>query len=345
MNYYLHRISHCMEWSYPLLEQRNLLSIGWSDFGAKPNFVSEHQDDWSRVADTVEGEWGKQRNRYSLQRFLEMKQGDRVVVPTFGAFRVYEIADDVRLVPTQIEGELKNLRNLDDQCAAIREGYMKMLDERDVRVDLGFFRRVKKVKVDIPREKYADAPLTRRMKARQTNLFITDLKKNIEEAIRRYEEKQPINFRYEMLDKCGPAVLDTIRGFQNPGQFEKLIKCYFECQGADVESPAKNERDKEGDADIIATFESLKLIVYVQAKFHCGETGKVAVEQITQYADNKKFSGSDEEFTRLTWVVSTAENFTGDCKILAQRRQVRLIDGNEFAKMLLDTGIEGLQEL
>ena len=120
-------------------------------------------------------------------------------------------------------------------------------------------------------------------------------------------------------------------------------------QGANVESPAKNAPDTEGDADIIATFESLKLIVYVQAKFHRGKTDSHAVKQIRQYADNISGSDEDEEFARLFWVISTAEGFTEECKSLAKhkkvRKKTRLIDGNEFAKMLLDTGIEGLQEL
>ena len=176
-----------MEWSYPLLEQRNLLSIGYSDFGAEPTFVSIHQDDWSRVAVTVENRWGKGRQRFYLQRFLEMEQSDRVVIPTWGAFHVCEIADNERLVPTQIEDELKGLRNWQNNCAVIREGYMKTLDENDTSVDLGFFRRVKRVGFDIPREGYADAALTSRMKVRQANVKITDLSESVEDAISRHE--------------------------------------------------------------------------------------------------------------------------------------------------------------
>ena len=138
MNYYLHRISHHMEWSYPLLEQRNLLSIGWSEFGAKPKFVSKHQDDWSKVAVTVEGEWDKVRQRFCLQRFLEMERGGQVVVPTWGAFHVFEIVDAERLVPAHIEDELNGLRNWQNNCAVIRKGYMKALDENDSSVDPGF---------------------------------------------------------------------------------------------------------------------------------------------------------------------------------------------------------------
>ena len=345
MKYYLHRISHHMEWSYPLLEQRGLLSIGWAGFRARPEFVSEHQDDWSRVADTVEGLWGKLRQRFGLQRFLEMEQGDRVVVPTWGAFHVYKIANSERLVPAQIGEELKHLRNWQDNCAVVREGYMETVDEDGTRVDLGFFRRVTGIELGIPREGYADAALTSRLKVRQTNVEITDLRDSIENAIRRHKEHRPINLRRQVLDKCESAVRETILDVQTPDQFERLIARYFECHGANAEIPAKNERDKEGDADIVATFGSLKLIVYVQAKRHDGETDGWAVEQIKRYAADKSVNGSDEEFTRVTWVISTAENFSNDCHERARGASVRLIDGNEFARMLLDTGIERLQGL
>ena len=305
-----------------------------------PEFVPKHQGDWSKIAITVEG-----RQRFCLQRFLQMEQGDRVVVPTWGAFHLLEITDSERLAPTQIEDELKGLRNWQNHCAVIREGYIRTVDENDSSVDLGFFRRVKKIGFDIPREGYADAALTSRMKVRQANVKITDLSESIEDAISRYKAQRPINLRRQVLEKCGSAVRDTILDFQNPDQFEKLIMRYFECQGANAEIPAKNERGKKGDADIVATFESLKLIVYVQAKHHDGETGEWAVEQIKQYADDKTCGGLDEEFTQLTWVVSTAEQFSETCQNLARKNQVRLIDGNEFARMLLDTGIERLQGL
>ena len=266
-------------------------------------------------------------------------------MPTWGAFHVYEIADDERLIPTQIEHELKGLRNWQGNCAVIREGYMKTLNEKDPSVDLGFFRRVKELELGIPREGYADATLTSRMKVRQANVQITELSESIEDSIRRHQNQQPINLRRQVLDKCESAVRDTILDVLNPDQFEKLIARYFECQGANAEIPAKNERGKEGDADIVATFESLKLIFYVQAKRHDGETDEFAVEQIKQYAYDKKISGSDEEFTQLTWVVSTAEKFSETCQNHARKSEVRLIDGKEFARMLLDTGIERLQEL
>ena len=52
MKYYLHRISHCIELSHPLLE-RGILSIGWSDFASR-EFVGTHQEKgWEEVPRTI----------------------------------------------------------------------------------------------------------------------------------------------------------------------------------------------------------------------------------------------------------------------------------------------------
>lgn len=42
-----------------------------------------------------------------------MNFGDRVIVPTWGAFHVYEIATDERLVPADIDGDLNGLEKLE----------------------------------------------------------------------------------------------------------------------------------------------------------------------------------------------------------------------------------------
>ena len=340
MKYYLHRISHHAEWSWPLLEERQLLSIGWAEFGSQSGFLPQHQDDWSRVPETIEGAHGKWKTRFGLQRFLEMEQGDRVVVPAWGAFHVYEVADNERLVPAQVGDLVTNLEKWKENNAAIRDGYLtEQNEEGSKKIDLGFFRRVTPIARDIPRGGYADAALTRRMKVRQANVEVTDLHKNIEEAIVAYEKKRPINLRCLVLDGCAGIVRDTILSKQDPEKFEKLIQSYLEHQGASTEIPAKNERDKDGDADVIATFESLNLIIYVQAKHHEGETDSWAVDQINRYKDYKNNKGIDDEFTRVAWVCSTAESFSEECRNLAKREGVRLIDGMEFARMLLDAGI------
>ena len=90
-----------------------------------------------------------------------------------------------------------------------------------------------------------------------------------------------------MLETCAADVRKTVLDSLSPDQFEQLIQGYFNELGATADIPGKNEQDKEGDADIVATFEPLKLIVYVQAKLHDGTTDGWAVKQIKEYTESK----------------------------------------------------------
>ena len=345
MPYYLHRISHHNEWSHPLLDERNLLSYGWSHFAAQPNFVAQHQAaDWVDVPEAVAEEWGPVRLRFGLQRFLQMNPGDYVVVPTWRAFHVYEIETGERLVPTDIEDDLVDLESWRGTTAVVQDGYLREIVEDDAQIiDLGFFRRVNPIATSIPREGYADAALMDRMRARQANLQINDLQESVENAIARFHDQRPINVRHLIMEQCASVVRGTVLGNVSPSRFEELIRLWFQRQGASAEIPSRNERDREGDADIIATFEALKVIVYVQAKRHDGQTDAWAVEQIQKYTEYQSSNGEDDEYTRAPWVISTAAEFSRDCVEQARAARVRLIDGTEFATMLLDSGIDLLK--
>ena len=344
MNYYLHRISHHQEWSYPLLNNKNLLSIGWAELGSQYNDLHNNPINW---ADDVQNAVELGRTRFWLVRFLRMEGGDRVVVPTRSrAFHVFEVVDDNPLVPNHIENDLNGLISENDQTAEIRDGFIVEQNMQKTVIDLGFFRRVNPIVTDIPRHGYADANLTSRMKALQANLDINDLSQSVDDAMNRYETNKPINLRSELMELCASKVLKTIVKSLTPEQFEKLIKGYFDCQGAIAEILPKNEREKEGDADVIATFDSLKLIVYVQAKRHDPgtETDAWAVEQIEAYTQYKN-SRADDDFphppwVKIMWVISTAQAFSEDCRNNAEQAGVRLINGIEFAQLLLDMGIE-----
>lgn len=344
MSYYLHRISHCKHWSHPLLAERNLLSYGWSKLAAKPGFIALHQErDWDGVPDAVANVYGAVNMRFGVQRFLQMSDGDRVVVPTWGAFHVYEIASDVRLVPADIEQDLEGLESSNGTTATIRDGYFRERVGDEYRViDLGLFRRVNLIARKVPREGYADAALMSRLKARQANLQIDDLQESIENAIAQFQAQQPINVHHLIMEKCAPVVRQTILGNVSPRKLEELIKTWFQRQGASAEIPPRNQRKKEGDADIIATFEALKVIVYVQAKRHDGQTNAWAVEQIEKFKEYQSSTGDDDEYTRVPWVISTAEEFSDDCETQARNARVRLVNGIEFATMLLDSGIDRL---
>ena len=346
MNYWLHRISHHAEVSYPLL-QKNILTIGFSDF-ATQKFIDEVlRDDtwekrWSVLESKFEETWGtRPRTRHNLWRFIEgFKKGDRIVVPSWGVFSIFELTSDA---PQPIGNlQLKDIKDWNERSLKLKNGLLYREDEL---IDLGFYWEVKPIAINISRKDFADAPLTSRMKIRITNTNISNLKDSIERAIHSFTNNKPINLYSELLEKMVPQVLESLKSELNPDKFENLVKFYFERNGAtEVYIPSKNEKGKEGDADVIAVFEPIKTIIYTQVKFHDIEskTSQWAVQQIKEYRNNKETM--DDGYTKIAWVITTANDYTEDCKNIAKEEQVLLIDGKKFAEMIIEAGIMDLSK-
>jgi len=349
MQYWLHRISYLGNISRPLLRDYGFLSIGFSDFLEEENFVDNLlQKDVKYLDETTKRLWGnKARIRHNLSRFIKMKKGDWVIVPDHGVFSIYEI-DDEKAVPISIlenilkeEFSKKKLKIINGKLYKETEG------NKDRLIDLGFVRKVKKVHIGISRKKYADAKLTRRLKFQGTNAEISDLAESIQESVKLFLEKRPINLYAQIEQIFLGDVLNTIRAKLNPDKWEKLIKIYFEKCGADsVVIPPKNQRNKSGDADSVAVFEKIKTIIYVQAKFHGQETRpQKAIKQVHEFVNNLEAQESDEEYTRIKWVITSADSYSPHDEDQILDKGITLITGREFTRMLFDVGISDLEKI
>ncbi|GGG88596.1 hypothetical protein GCM10011416_01090 [Polaribacter pacificus] len=346
MNYWLHRISHHAEVSYPLLE-KNILTIGFSDF-ANQKFIDDLLKDeswekrWNVIEEYFQTLWGnKPRTRHNLWRFVEgFKKGDRIIVPSWGVFSIYEIVSNK---PQPISNlEIKNLKDWNEKTVTLKNG---LLHRGEQGIDLGFYWQVMPLARNMSRKDFADAPLTARMKIRTTNANIFNLKDSVEKAMSSFKNNRPINLYGEIIEKIAPQVLKSLKTNLNPDKFESLVKFYFERNGAtEVFIPSKNERGKEGDADIVAIFEPIKTIIYAQVKFHKiqSETNRWAVDQIKEYRNNRELL--DDDYSKIGWVITTANSFTQTCKKIAQEEKVQLIDGNRFSEMLIEAGILDLNK-
>jgi restriction endonuclease Mrr len=334
MNYWLHRISHKAELAYPLLD-KGFLTIGFSDF-TSTEFVD-------RVLDNDMSYFNKQfkeiykkipRGRHNLWRFLKFKKGDIIIVPSSKTFSVCEIIDERPLLISEAYSD--DLKTWSNKKVSTDGNYL--ISDNGNRYDLGFARKVKVLYKKVSRSKFADAKLTSRMKIRQTNGSLNDLKENIENSIVNYKENKPIHLHSIIVEKTADIVLDSIRRELNPDKFEKLVMTYFKTIGAnEVSIPAKNERDKEGDADIIAVFENIKLIIYIQAKFHEGRINDWGTNQILDYKTNKE--SIDDGYNKIAWVVTSANSFNDEAEKIAAENEIQLINGKEFSEMLLNAGI------
>ena len=183
------------------------------------------------------------------------------------------------------------------------------------------------------------------MKARQTTLGLSDLETSVAASLQAWKHGTPLSLRSRIMDQMPKGLLELIYSTLNDVRFESLVKWYFERLGAtQVDVLPKNQADKEGDADVTAIFEPLRTIYHVQAKLHKpgSTTGQWAVEQVNAYVEHRRAAEEEDGYARVPWVVSTCGDFDPCCQKLARKHGVTLINGGEFARMLLEAGIDSL---
>jgi len=349
-NIWQHRISHEAEIAHPLLE-KGYLSIGFADF-TDTNIIEVTRatdgNAWENFEKIVHNIWGrKPRNRHDLWRFVaEMNPGDWVIVPSWGCFLPYRIKS-IAIPITQVQIEnLSNWHKVPVQMTnrGITRG------EQPGYYDIGFLIEVELIDCELPkisRVDYADAALSSRLKYRGTTISCNNITESVITAITSAKEKRPINLHSQILDASQDLIWKLICEQLVPDKLETLIQWYFQQMGASsVEIPAKNESGKEGDGDIVATFPQLRTVYYVQAKHHKLDsyTNEWAIEQIANYTEHKN-NISDDDYTRVSWVITTAECYTDEAIKRAANLNVQLINGADLARLLLETGISGLDKI
>lgn len=341
MNTWLHRISHHGDVSWRLLS-RGYLSIGWSGFGKNAEFLNAIEAGKRPAFESYFTD-SRPRSRHSLWHFVaEMRTGDRVVVPGSRSFFVYELIGN-RVQPIG-EVETEGLTTGRGEAVDQRPDGLLGVVGRDA-IDLGFVWRVRLVAEDVSRSHYADAALTSRMKYRGTTANISDLNANVDAALEAHSEHRPINLHATLLESSVAAAVSAINTALDPTKLEKLIKWYLEKVGAtSVEIPPKKGHDKEGDADIVAIFDPIRTIIYVQAKKYPGQTSDGAAKQIIAYRDQKESSGIYDGYSHIAWVVSSGEDFSEQCIALAEENGVLLLNGKDLATLLVEAGIGGLDK-
>ena len=194
-----------------------------------------------------------------------MRRGDIVVVPLYGSFGVYEIDDDKPDVISELP--IDKLKTWSGKEISTENGLLKIDGEKEP-ADLGFFRKVRPIESSITRSDYANEPLFLRLKTRHTTSNISDIKEHVENAVNRFRKGKKLNLNSIITDDLIKALGDKISNINTDKRFEELVSGYFKSLGAELYIPAKNESGKENgaDADVVAIFETLKTIYYVQVK-------------------------------------------------------------------------------
>lgn len=334
--YWLHRVSHEWDVSYKLLEG-GYLSIGWHALAGSGIEKSAADGDIQRFESLMTGHgYQISRSRRSLWNFFCFSENDLIVVPLFnGEFSVFKVKGSPAPI-TELVGFADFTSEDGSRIIRDREGLLRRYENNEI-VDLGFVVAVEAVKERLSRYEYADSRLTSRMKIRQTNADISELAVNVQTVI---GSDSPLNLYAAVIEELADRLLDAIKAQLTPDKFELLIKWYFEKLGASrTLRPAKNSADKwdGADVDIVAEFDALKIVFYIQAKLHDDVTSQWAVEQICKYKDQHELPSG--EYTAIPWVISTDDAFSADAITMAQENNVRLVTGGDFSRMLIDAGI------
>lgn len=306
MSCWMHRISY--EWGKTTeLLDSGLLAIGWSRFA--DSGISAGIDS-AQFEEIMRQNGETRRSRWTLWYFAQMCPGDLVVVPLYGgSMHVCEVAGKMRRAE-----------------AAEAGGH-----------DIGFVVPVKAIK-EIPRS-WASSELQSRLKYRGTTARLDDLECDIRAALK---AAGPFMVHDKIADGLSGGLMEILLKWVTPDNLERIVKCCMHSLGASyVNIPAKNDRNKPegGDADVIAEFAALRVRFYIQVKKHEDVSGKKAVEQIATYTQ----AVAEDGYTLISWAVSTAK-FGDEARELARIKNVRLIDGEELCRMLLDAGIGSIAE-
>lgn len=340
-NYWLHRISH--EWGVakPLLD-KGYLTIGWQEIMAispslRECITEKHGEGFEALMNELKQ---TSRSRVCLKNFAKFNPGDIIIVPLYGkCFAVVEVEDSPKSIldlPNEIVDGVNNIKML-------TKGLVDTTNPDNTwNIDIGFFVKVKTPVKIIPRS-YAEDKLQKRMKMRQTNASINDLMKEVNEAAKR---EAPIDVHEILVEKTATAILEQIKKYVTPENFEKVVQWYMEKIGASkVCIPSKNSSEKKdyADADVVAVFENLGVTIYIQVKKHNDKTDSWAVQQIAKYGEQQEKNYIDE-MTYILWVISTADSYEESAYEEADAKGVRLINGIEFARMLAEVGVNGIDE-
>jgi len=347
MKYWLHRISYFANVSYPLLD-KGYLSIGFSDFTDETFIKEVSESNWDYFEKAFKETWGNcPATRYNLWRFIaEMCKNDIVLIPNpWKTFSIYEIEEQKVILPSSLPIDNSWFDWNKIKITRDKDGHLILDGEKDGFIDLGFFRKVKLIEREIPRYEYADEALYASMKNRKTNVNITKLKESIEDAIKSFQKKEPINLKNCLFESSIEKWLEIIHSKLNPTKFEKLVKLFFERVGAtSIEmNPDKNNPDKAGDVDVIADFEPIKTIINVQVKFHKNETNEIPVQQIRDFANSQE--NLNDGYSRQYWIISSCDSFSDECNRLAFENSIILINGNQFIRMIMEAGLQNIIEI
>ncbi|SHH02591.1 Restriction endonuclease [Anaerosphaera aminiphila DSM 21120] len=271
--YLMYRISNESNISKKLLKKVGLLSIGWysivesgyyDEVIEKINYLNKYEFSkyFMELGQKLNYDSMTRNRSYFLYNFLRLRPSDYVVVAESGVFNIYKVVG----TPYSNSKSTDNIR----------------------RYDIGFLVKVERVFEDVPRSEYLTSRLNSALKFRGTNLVLDDWESDIKIVMKNIEKKEPVFSMRPIKNNIAKRVHEHILKKLDENQFEILIKEYLRKIGSsEPKIPSKQKKNSRNDSiadiDVIAPFNKIGAIIYVQAKHHDGVSDRYGIEQLIGY--------------------------------------------------------------
>ncbi|MGK0576022.1 restriction endonuclease [Macrococcus capreoli] len=334
--YLMQRVSHNSEEAHKVL-QHNYLPIGWGDLrkydaslanklvtDAKVKNKYDFGQYFKELAETTQFTWLTPRQGYILYNFFNLDIDSIVLVPKPYVFDIYKVIDKPEVYSA-------------DQLGLSNDS------------DIGFVVKVEPIHLNVSRSDYLDSSLSSKLKYRATNLVFTDEDMiKIDKLIKNIEHKTPTYDFSETKLAIVNNIQDYLLNKINEKQFELLIKNYMKFLGSpNPVIPAKNDKgnnESNADVDIKAPFPILGIVIYIQAKHHNGISDTTGIRQLLAY--ESEMDESLKTFVPVKWFITTGDLEEDAIDNLVKNEEIdtegidniKLVTGNEFAKMLYESG-------
>lgn len=305
--------------------EQGRLRQGWGD--STSNLMGVTLDEWveSRCKrNAFHGDYEYYSSKYrNLIRMLEIKAGDILIIP--------KTPDYTKFTICKASGEYKFTEpcgfDKDDYCHTIP------LDTNSIR-EFSYHAN-EKCKIIHAKLRAYQSPINR--------VWTENVIEAAEGLIRDCSnicEQSTENIVKEIKDDIFKTT--AINRFRNLGnrEIEKIVKLIFENMG--YEFIGSNSYDKEGgDADLIFADNSFgelmdaglngteipgKIFVQVKNKYGTDDSDIEGVKQLIKRAE--------DENAAIKILISTADDFTQKCKVLANRNYILLIDGRGLLNLI-----------
>lgn len=300
----------------PQALKENQIIIGW----AYAEGLLDPELTWEQFREIIRNEYYNTESNLRkagaaaghMWRFIrEMNKGDLVVVPHWSEFYIAEV-----------DGSPTYDSNKADDDTSYRRPVKWLNDKRPIRRDT------------------AKSALISRMKTQGTCAYATDLLDQIKECLHIGSSGLTPTFQTDLQTRLIRETLAELRsGRMDSFGFERLIQTVLTGLGADDARIVPRGQDK--GADVLATFlvaGAFRQVIAVQAKHWQPEppVGKEVVEQLIR--------GIEAESANLGMVI-TSGIISDEAVVAAEKYyedkgiRIELVDGEQFAKLIVENGI------